>query len=212
MSFSASQADAELAAAKAELAAADAALADCPLPPRQVAFIEQYLIDNNATQAAIRVGYSPETAQEQSSRLLSNVIVKARVAKAQAERLVRVNITADTVLHEMSALALANVNHYVIDPRGQVTLAPGAPQNAMAAVQSIKKKTTVKPNGDVEYHVELRLWDKPGSLKLMGKHANVAACFDKVEVTGKDGGPIETITEVRRVVVRGPIVDPKEGQ
>jgi hypothetical protein len=62
----------------------------------------------------------------------------------------------------------------------------------MAAVKSLKKKTRVAPDGTVTYEVEFALWDKPGQLKLMGKHAGVAACSDRVEITGKDGGPIVT--------------------
>ena len=46
------------------------------LTPKQQRFVDEYLIDLNATQAAIRAGYSPKTAQEQSSRLLSNVMVQ----------------------------------------------------------------------------------------------------------------------------------------
>lgn len=172
-----------------------------PLNSRQQALVEQMLIDNNGAQAAIRAGYSPHTAAAIASEILAEPNVAAALARAKAERLSRVNMTADTILHEMSALALARVEHFTISDEGQVALAEGAPQNAMAAVKSIKRKTTVKPNGDRVYDVELHLWDKPGSLKLMGKHANVAACFDKVEVTGKDGGPLEVITEVRRTVV-----------
>jgi hypothetical protein len=44
---------------------------------KQRRFVDEYLVDLNATQAAIRAGYSPRTAQEQSSRLLSNVMVQA---------------------------------------------------------------------------------------------------------------------------------------
>ena len=49
------------------------------LTPRQQRFVDEYLIDLNATQAAIRAGYSPKTAQSQSSRLLSNVMVRAAI-------------------------------------------------------------------------------------------------------------------------------------
>ncbi len=73
----------------------------------------------------------------------------------------------------------------------------------MRAISSVKKKIRHAKDGSITYEVEFRLWDKPGSLKLMGKHAGVAACFDKLEVTGKDGGPI-AITQVRSI-----IVDPK---
>ena len=53
------------------------------LTPKQQRFVEEYLIDLNATQAAIRAGYSEKTAQEQSSRLLSNVMVQEAVQKAK---------------------------------------------------------------------------------------------------------------------------------
>jgi phage terminase small subunit len=116
------------------------------------------------------------------------------VARAQAQRSQRVNLKQDDVLHEMSALALSNISHYIISDEGQVTLAEGAPDNAMAAVQSIKRKTKVfrDKNGAEthrEYDVELRLWDKPQPLKLTGRHVGLYP--DRVEHVGKGGGPIE---------------------
>lgn len=61
-------------------------MADKGLTPKQSRFVEEYLVDLNATQAAIRAGYSEKTAQEQSSRLLSNVIISDAVAAAQKAR------------------------------------------------------------------------------------------------------------------------------
>jgi len=68
-------------------------------------------------------------------------------------------------------------------------LAEGAPEDAMAAVQSIKRKTRVDKDGSVTFDVELRLWDKPAPLKLTGRHVGLYP--DRVEVVGKDGGPIQ---------------------
>lgn len=68
------------------------------LTPKQKVFVAEYLKDLNATQAAIRAGYSERTAQEQSSRLLSNVIVKAAVEEAMQRREKRTEITQDYVL------------------------------------------------------------------------------------------------------------------
>ena len=181
-----------------------------PLNPRQRAFVAEYLVDLNGTQAAIRAGYSPATAVVQASQLLIEPHIAAAVERGKAQRLASVNITAESVLSEMDALARSNVENYVISDEGQVVLAEGAPPNAMAAVQSIKKKTRVETrrNGTevIEtryYDVELKLWDKVGSLKLMGKHAGVKACSDRMEVTGPDGGPIP-VQQVRSI-----IVDPK---
>ena len=173
------------------------------LTSRQQAFVEQFLIDNNATQAAIRAGYSVDTAQEQSSRLLANAIVGGAVAKAQAQRLARVNVSADAVITELSILANSCVEHYVLDDFGQVRPAENAPDGVMRAVKSIKRKVRHDKDGSITYDVSFELWDKPGQLKLMGRHAGAKACFDRVEVSGPNGGPI-SIVEVRSV-----IVDPK---
>ena len=69
-----------------------------PLNPKQARFISEYPKDCNGTQAAIRAGYSPKTAQEQSSRLLSNVKVREAIDKALRERAERVEIDADWVV------------------------------------------------------------------------------------------------------------------
>lgn len=172
------------------------------LTTKQAAFVVEYLIDLNGTQAAIRAGYAPGAAHVEASRLLRNDKVVAYVEKAKAQREARVNTTADSVLHEMSLLAQSNVEHYYVDDFGNLKPTDDAPEGAMRAVSSIKKKIRHAKDGSITYEVEFRLWDKPGSLKLMGKHANVAACFDRVEVTGKNGAPIETITQIQRVVIR----------
>ncbi|EKN6369225.1 terminase small subunit [Yersinia enterocolitica] len=70
------------------------------LTDKQELFAREYLKDLNATQAAIRAGYSEKTAQVQSSRLLSNVMVQQRVGELAAERNIRVGIDADYVLRQ----------------------------------------------------------------------------------------------------------------
>ena len=68
------------------------------LTPKQQRFVEEYLIDLNATQAAIRAGYSVKTAEQQGNRLLGNAKVAAYIALAQANRSERTEITQDYVL------------------------------------------------------------------------------------------------------------------
>lgn len=170
---------------------------------RQRAFVAEYLIDLNGTQAALRAGYSATSAAETASELLRDPKVADAVAVGKAQRLSRVNMTADTVLHEMSILAKSSIEHYIVDDEGQVQLVAGAPDGAMGAIQSVKRKTILHydDDGNVNnrtYDVEIRLWDKPGSLKLMGKHAGLNFS-DRVEVTGKDGGAI--ISKVIREIV-----------
>ena len=68
------------------------------LTPKQARFVEEYLIDLNATQAAIRAGYSKKTANEQGSQLLAKLSVRQAVAEAQAIRSERSAITQDEVI------------------------------------------------------------------------------------------------------------------
>lgn len=176
------------------------------LTPRQAAFVQEYIVDLNGTQAAIRAGYSPATANEQAARLLAGVSVRAAVEKLKAQRLSRVNITQDSVLHEMSLLASARVDWFYVDENGELRSTELAPEGAMACVASIKKRKITKMDKDdnitVTHEVEFKLWDKPGTLKLMGRHVGLFP--DRVEVTGPGGKPIETISRVERVLVEGP--------
>lgn len=79
------------------------------LTDRQARFCEEYLIDLNATQAAIRAGYSEKTANEQGARLLANVSVQEKIAELKAERAKRTEMTQDSVIQELAAVAHAEV-------------------------------------------------------------------------------------------------------
>jgi len=80
------------------------------LTTKQRLFVDEYIIDFNGTQAAIRAGYSVRTAQEQSSRLLSNVMVAEAIDEAIADRRKRLRIDADTVLWKWWQIANADYN------------------------------------------------------------------------------------------------------
>ena len=69
-----------------------------PLTPKQAAFVREYLVDLNATQAAIRAGYSKRTAKSQGQRLLTNVDVQRAIQSAITKRAEVVDITAEKVL------------------------------------------------------------------------------------------------------------------
>lgn len=68
------------------------------LAPKQQRFVEEYLVDLNATQAAIRAGYSMKTANQQGARLLVNVGIQQAIQQAQKERTERIQVTQDSVL------------------------------------------------------------------------------------------------------------------
>lgn len=79
------------------------------LTDRQARFCEEYLIDLNATQAAIRAGYSEKTANEQGARLLANVSVQEKIAELKGERAKRTEMTQDSVIQELAAVARAEI-------------------------------------------------------------------------------------------------------
>lgn len=165
-----------------------------PLKPRQVSFVHEYLIDQIGSRAAERAGLSPHTVHI----LLSDPAIKAAIAKGMAQKAARAHLDQDTVLHEMSLLSHSSLEHYIIADDGQVSLTGSAPDGAMRAIQSIKRKTRVHYNSQGEivgrtYDVEIRLWDKVGPLKLMGRHVGLFP--DRVEHTGKNGGPIQIAEE-----------------
>lgn len=75
------------------------------MTPKQAAFAREYCIDKNATQAAIRAGYSPATAKQQGARLLTNVDVRAAVERTLAASAERVELTVAGVSSKLLALA-----------------------------------------------------------------------------------------------------------
>lgn len=75
------------------------------ITPKQQRFVDEYLVDLNATAAAKRAGYSERTANEQGARLLANVSVAAAISAAQSARSQRTQVTADWVLTRLQAEA-----------------------------------------------------------------------------------------------------------
>ncbi|WP_375453727.1 terminase small subunit [uncultured Methylobacterium sp.] len=80
---------------------------------KQRRFVEEYLVDLNATQAAIRAGYSEDTARQQGHRLLTDADISDAVAEAQAARAARVQVTADQVLRELVDIATTDANELI---------------------------------------------------------------------------------------------------
>jgi phage terminase small subunit len=138
------------------------------LEPRQRRFVEEYLIDLNATQAAIRAGYSAKTANQIGPRLLVNVGVQEAIQKRLAVVSEKAAFTSQEVLEELGALVRSNVRHFEMDDAGQLALADGAPEEAWRAVASVKRKTTEIPRKDAEpivrHEVEYRMWDKNSAI------------------------------------------------
>jgi phage terminase small subunit len=155
--------------------------------PKQQRFVEEYLVDLNATQAAIRAGYSPRSANANAARMMVDASIQSAIATAMAERSERTQVTADMVLKELAVLDFSDVTNYDIDDNGNVKLKDHAPRSAMRAVSSLKKKITHGEYG-ISYETEIKLWSKPAALNMTGKHLKMFT--DQVEHTGAGGGPL----------------------
>lgn len=167
------------------------------LSAKQRRFIDEYLLDLNATQAAIRAGYSVKTASVIGCENLTKPKIATAIEQAQRQRAEQTGITQERVLEEVALLAFSDLTHYTVSDNGDVQLMAGAPAGAMRAVQSIKRRITERGSGDdhcITREVEIKLWDKPGPLKLAGQH--VGLFIEKHEHTGKNGKPIQTVTRV----------------
>lgn len=158
------------------------------LTPKQLRFVEEYLVDLNGTDAYQRAGYkvrSAASARAAASRLLANVSVQEAIAIAQSDRAERVEVTVDDVLRELKLIAHSNIVDYQIDDDGNVMLSSEVPVEAMRAVSSIKRK--IRRIGDevTECDVEIRLWPKGQALELIGRH--LAMFTDKTALTDPTG-------------------------
>lgn len=85
------------------------------LTPRVARFVEEYLIDLNGAQAAIRAGYSSKTARVRAAQLLANANVQAAVTAGMAARSKRTEITQDMVLKELAKLAFSDPRKFFND-------------------------------------------------------------------------------------------------
>ncbi|MCD8356269.1 MAG: terminase small subunit [Clostridia bacterium] len=134
---------------------------------KQKRFVEEYLIDLNATQAAIRAGYSPKTAEQEGYKLVQKSSVSEAIAKAKAERSRRTGISQDRVIQELAKVAFVNAAD-VINP-ADASVIRGAARDDLACIQAVKVKQMSGDKGDMTER-EVKLADKLKALELLGKH------------------------------------------
>lgn len=147
------------------------------MTPKQERFVEEYLIDLNATQAAIRAGYGEKGARTEGARQLANVCVQEALAKARNERAARVEISQDYVLSSLQEVAERCLQ------RVPVMVGQGKDRHQLEDEDG---------NGVWDFNAA----GANKALELLGKH--LALFTEKHEHTGKDGGAIE-IDEAKRV-------------
>ena len=164
-------------------------------------FVKEYLIDLNATQAAIRAGYSEKTAYNAGHENLKKPLISAALQSEMKKRERRTEITADRVLRELAKIGFSEMTDFLEVETARVVVGHDeetgepiseirqlvlmkdtatTPKEKLAAIAEVKQAR----DGSISF----RLHDKKGALDSIAKHLGMFV--EKREVTGAGGGPI----------------------
>lgn len=152
------------------------------LTGKQERFVKEYLADNNATQAAIRAGYSPKCANDTACKIMKSPAVRARLEEALEKRSERTKIRQDRVILELARVAFANVADLVDFTTGD--LKPDVSQDDTAAIAGAKIRRVLTAEGECR-EVQIRMADKLRALELLGRHLGLFT--DNLNPTGNLG-------------------------
>lgn len=173
------------------------------LTAKQQRFVQEYLIDHNATQAAIRAGYSAKTAKSIGQENLTKPDIADAIAAAQKAVVEKVGVTAERVREELAKIGFANSDDYLTgDPSEPSISLPLGDRVKMAAVAEVTVESFKDGKGegarDVR-RVKYKLHDKRAALVDLGR--DLGMFKERVEHTGKDGAPIAvTIPDAARAI------------
>ena len=148
---------------------------------RQIKFVEEYIKSLNATDAAIKAGYSEKTARSQGSRLLTNVDIQKAIQQAKAEREERTKIDADYILKRLVEIDQMDVLD-IMDDDGNVKPLRDWPKIWRQYISNIE---TISMDDGEGWLKKIKWPDKVKNLELLGRHVSVGAFKDKVEHSGK---------------------------
>ena len=172
------------------------------LTPKQAAFIDEFACDMNATQAAIRAGYSAKTAKEQATRLLSNVHVAAAIKANRAARSIRTEITADRVLQGLAAIAFADPRK-LFDANGALKPLDQIDDETRAALV-IEVTQGTDADGNPTFTRKAKFADKLFALDRLARHLGLLV--DKLKLVNDPENPLLIL--IQRINSRGSSIRP----
>lgn len=167
------------------------------LTDKQERFCQEYLIDLNATQAAIRAGYSLDTAKEQGCQNLTKLNIQARISELKAALSEETQITQIQVIKEIAKVAFGDIAN-LFDGSGALLSIHDIPEDARRAIASVKTYEEKSAFGEetITQGVirEVKQWDKLKALDMLSKHLGL---YEK-DNTQKKPEPIslDTLTAI----------------
>nr|WP_308808103.1 terminase small subunit [Providencia sp. PROV266] len=156
------------------------------LTDKQEMFCREYLVDLNATQAAIRAGYSDKTANAQASRLLVNVNIQNKIKELKSNRNERVEIDADYVLKRLVEIDQMDVLD-ILTENGDLKPVKDWPKSWRTTLSGLDIMSISSGEEDTEALLKKIKWpDKVKNLELLGKHVKVQAFKEQIEAKVKN--------------------------
>lgn len=159
------------------------------LTDKQQRFVDEYLIDLNATQAAIRAGYSTKYADREGYKLVENSRVSEAISRKMAARSRRTGVNQDRVVIELAKIAFVNISDLV--DTDTATILPTARKEDLACIESVKYKQMPTKSGDMGVEREVKIASKLKALELLGKHLGMWS--DKFNVTVEKSEKLDDI-------------------
>lgn len=149
------------------------------LNAKQARFVDEYLVDMNATQAAIRAGYSKKTARQQGARLLSNAAISHEVEKRRHALSEEAKVTVGEIIKRLDEISLRCMQHHPVrDKKGEQVY-------------------VLTPEGELAPAYTFDASGANRSLELIGKH--LGAWVEKHEHSGPGGTPLVNKVEIEFV-------------
>ena len=169
---------------------------------KQALFVAEYIVSLNATQAAIKAGYSKATAQQMGSENLLKPVVSAAIQKALEERTKRTKVDADYVLKRLTEIDAMDVLDILNGDLQSFKSIGEWPKVWRTTISSFDFASIASAKGDGVVTVlnKLKMPDKVKNLELLGKHTDVQAWKDNQVVKVK--GKVKTKSQVTFVGVK----------
>lgn len=162
------------------------------LTPKQQRFVEEYLIDLNATQAAIRAGYSEKTAKSIGQENLTKPDIQKAIEEAQSKRAEQTQIDAAYVLKRLIEIDQMDVLD-IMDDQMKILPLRDWPKIWRQYISNIENLELTDADGVFK---KIKWPDKVKNLELLGKHVSVGAFKDKIEHSGDPNNPINMSLKV----------------
>jgi len=184
-----------------------------PLKGKREAFANQYIIDFNGKQAAIRAGYSKGRAESTASTLLTEPTVQRRIAELQKDRNARVQLTQDRVLQEVMRLAFFDIRK-ALHPDGSLKAITELDDDTAAAIAGLDLFEEFAGHGDERMQIgwtkKIKLSDKTANLQLLMRHMGMLN--DKLRLQGDAANPLVLLMQQMNGSAVKPVANPTDDE